>query len=155
MATPNPEVLFVFDGATGVPYTGSAGGLAFVVYDDDTGSPVTPPAITKITNGIFQFTPVFSGHGIYYVISTGQAPAYLCRYMRPEEANLDSISTLLSTITQMQEFEQGKWTIATTGGDANRLIIYASDGVTVLAKFNLFDSSGNPTSANPYSRVPV
>lgn len=150
MATPNPEVLFVYDGATGAPYTGLATALSFTTYKDDTGANVTPPTITKVTDGIFKFTPVFSGHAIYYIVSTGQAPLYLARYMRPEEANTDSIPTILSTIQQMQQFEQGRWKMV-----SNQLIVYESDGVTELATFNLFDSSGNPTTANPFERVPA
>jgi len=156
MSTPNPVVLNVYDGTTDAPYAGVAGSLSFVAYVDDTGTPVTPPAITKVANGIFIFTPVFSGHGIYYIVSTGQAPLYLAGYVRPEDtASADSVSTILSTVQQMQKAEQGKWAIVTSGPDANRLVIFDTDGTTPLLKFNLFDAAGSPTVASIFSRVPV
>lgn len=232
MSTPNPEVLYVFDGATGLPYTGLASDLAFVEYVDDTGASVTPPTIAKVKDGIFKFTPVFSGHAIYYLIESGESPAFFFRYMRPEEADADSVSTIaasvteiatdtdtiltnlataqtaiteiatdtdtaitnvaavqttvteiatdtdtiltnlataqtgvtaiasgtasvLAAVTTLLNIETGKWKIFTSGGDANRLVIYEPDGTTVLMKFNLLDSSGSATSSAPFARVPV
>jgi hypothetical protein len=49
----------------------------------------------------------------------------------------------------------GKWQIFTTGIDANRLVMYAADGVTVLKKFDLKDSAGVATSSSPFSRLPL
>ncbi len=184
MATPNPEVLFVFDGVTGAPYTGGAGGLSFLTYVNDGGTPVSPPAITKIADGIFKFTPVFSSRGIFYMVDTGgQNPPYLGRYARPEEAYTDQIvdiktatdlisavktstdtipalTTSLAAVAVIAEaikdFHYGKWEIKTSGPDVNRLVIYAVDGITPLIKFNLFDRVGSPTSSSaPYKKVPV
>lgn len=156
MSTPNPEVLFVFDGVTGLPYTGVATDLSFVKYIDDTGASVTAPTISKVTDGIFKFTPVFSGHAIYYMIATGESPAYVYRYMRPEDVDSDdSVSAVLDAVTTLLDIETGKWKIFTSGDDANRLVIYEPDGTTVLMKFDLLDSSGSATSSSPFSRVPV
>lgn len=49
----------------------------------------------------------------------------------------------------------GKWEIFTTGPDANRLVLYKSDGVTVLKKFDLANSAGSPAFVNPFKRTPV
>ena len=51
--------------------------------------------------------------------------------------------------------EFGKWQIFTSGLDINRLVTYRADGVTILKKFNLFDSAGVPTSINPFRRDPI
>lgn len=49
----------------------------------------------------------------------------------------------------------GRWKVHTTGPDADRLVLYDDDGVTVLYKFNLFNIAGNQSSTNPYERVPT
>jgi hypothetical protein len=49
----------------------------------------------------------------------------------------------------------GKWQIFDTGPDANRLVLYKTDGVTVLKKFDLQDVGGIPTTTNPFIRIPV
>ena len=48
--------------------------------------------------------------------------------------------------------ETGGWTLDPV---LNQLVIYSTDNVTVIAKFNCFDSSGNPSVTNVYKRVKV
>lgn len=68
------------------------------------------------------------------------------------EGKVDDVQT---TVDEIKQVEEGRWKIFTTGGDANRLVFYQADGVTVLKKFDLKDSSGNPTTTNIFERVPV
>jgi hypothetical protein len=87
--------------------------------------------------------------------------------MRPEDFNLDNAdvptssvvaggsTTLEPKIDELLQIQKGKWQIFTSGPDANRLVIFQADGVTVLKKFELFDANGVPTSINPFRRVPV
>jgi len=49
----------------------------------------------------------------------------------------------------------GKWTIFKTGPDANRLILYELDGVTVHKKFDLKDDTGAPSTTTVYERDPL
>jgi hypothetical protein len=49
----------------------------------------------------------------------------------------------------------GKWEIFTSGPDANRLVLYRADGVTVLKKFDLTNALGAPSTINPFKRTPV
>jgi hypothetical protein len=53
-------------------------------------------------------------------------------------------------INYLKQKESGKWEIKN-----NQLIYYDADGVTPLKVFNLYGKDGNPTSDNPYKRVPV
>jgi len=50
----------------------------------------------------------------------------------------------------VHKMEGGKWTIVN-----DQMIFFESDNLTEIARFNLFDSSGNPTTINAFSRVRV
>lgn len=159
MASPRLEVLFFYDASTGLPKTGLV--PTFLSYTDETNANQTQPGITEIGNGAYKFTSVpATGHGICYVVdgTAAATPRYQARYVRPEDWNPDNADTLSSgilTITQdLQIVNNGKWVIPTSGLDANKLVLYALDGVTILRKFALFDTNGNPTTVNPYQRVP-
>ena len=62
---------------------------------------------------------------------------------------------LEAALEDLIKLQTGKWQIHVTGPDANRMVIYEEDGVTPLAKFDLFTANGQPTAVNPYIRVPV
>jgi len=157
VGSPTTEVFFVYNLADGTPLTGAAAGMSFDTYKNSSGTNITPqPTITEIGGGAYGFTPSFSdaNHGTVYVLNTGTNgnPARVARYMRPEDYAPDSILTI---VTQIQSYTEGKWKIFTTGPDANRLVIYDVDGVTVLKKYDLQDASGSPTYINPFVRIPV
>lgn len=80
--------------------------------------------------------------------------------------DLDTMSTDLAAVSAgmvaatgametLADIGLGKWEIKTSGPDANRLVIYRQDGVTVLKKFDLKDGAGDATFVNPFSRTPV
>ncbi len=152
MASPKMEVFFVKSTVDNLPLIGASGTMAFETYVNDLGAPITPPSIVELGGGLYGFTPVFasSSRGLAYVITTttNGNPDRVYRYMRPEDWNPDKIDILM-------QIETGKWEIKISGPDANRLIIYDADGTTVLYKFDLFSSTGSPSSLNPYKRVPV
>ena len=99
MASPRLEVFAVYDALTGVPKTGYAASLVFSAYKTDLGVDVTPqPAIIEIGGGLYGFLPVFAdlARGIAYIVSTtGASPAYVSRYMRPEDWRADDIDIIL------------------------------------------------------------
>lgn len=66
-----------------------------------------------------------------------------------------TLSTLSTVITRIQLLKEGRWKLFTTGPDANRIVLYAADGTTVLQKWDLFDSAGAPSSSELFERVPV
>lgn len=151
MASPKAEVFFLYDPATGGPKTGVT--VTFDTYKDTSGSNVSQPSITEIGGGAYMFVPVFAdlSKGIVYVVNAGStaAPQRQARYMRPEDWNTDNSDW---SVANLKEWQQGSWEIKTSGGDANKLIIYGTDGVTVLHKFPLTDAAGNPTSTSAFKR---
>src|SRR5574343_81308 len=78
-------------------------------------------------------------------------------------ANLDAdvaavasnVTSTLTIVQVLQKYEEGRWKIHTTGGDANRLVLYDTDNTTPLLKFDLKDSTGGATFAEPFERLPV
>ncbi len=65
------------------------------------------------------------------------------------------VDTVVLQAAAIRAFNEGRCKIHTTGPDANRLVVYDVDGVSVLAKFDLFDASGSPSTSSPFERVPV
>jgi hypothetical protein len=148
MASPKIEVVVFYD-SSGVPLTGLT--PTFSTYKDDLGTNLSQPTITEIGGGAYKFTPVaVSGRGVIWVMDGGATafPRRQAKFIRPEDYYGDDIATLLAVST-------GKWEIKASGLDANRLILYDLDGTTVLQKFDLKDSLGNPTVVSPFSREPV
>jgi hypothetical protein len=66
-----------------------------------------------------------------------------------------TVTDIQTTINTLKKYEQGRWKIFTSGPDANRLVIYDTDGTTPLIKFDLKNSAGGATSIEPFERVPV
>lgn len=150
MTSPKIEVFFLYDN-TGAPLTGAT--PTFDTYKDDLGSNLTQPSISEIGGGAYKFTPDITtnpNRGIAYVVDGGVSsnPRRLARYVRPEDYAVDKLIDLY-------DLAFGKQQVFTSGGDANRLVTYRTDGITILKKFDLFDSGGSPASVNFYRRDPV
>jgi hypothetical protein len=150
LTSPKIVVFFLYDGS-GSPLTGVS--PTFITYLDDTGTPAAQPTITEIGGGAYRFTPDFSGNpqlGFAYVVdgTVSANPRLVNGYARPEDYFPDLIGNM-STVTF------GRWQIFTTGPDANHLVLFEADGITVLQKFQLQDPGGIPTTVNPFTRVPI
>ena len=148
MTTPKIVVFFIYSETTGEPLPGAF--PIFTTYNDDTGAPVAPPAITEIGGGAYRFTPVFTaGKGLVYTIDSaiGAAPRFQSGFLRAEDYNIDILTDLGDELL-------GKWQLVTVGPDANRLVLYRQDN-SVLKKFDLADASDVPTFTNPFKRTPV
>lgn len=82
-------------------------------------------------------------------------------YTAVRAANLDNLDAQISSrssqvaVDRVLAHHEGKWQIHVTGADANRLVIYGTDGVTPLKKFDLKDAAGDATFINPFTRTPV
>lgn len=59
-------------------------------------------------------------------------------------------NTLFNNIGFIKGIEGGRWKIAN-----NQMIFYNDDNITELARFDLTDSSGNPTQTNVFERTRV
>lgn len=68
------------------------------------------------------------------------------------DARVQSQEDQINTIFQ---FTAGRWKIFSTGPDANRIVYYEEDGITVVAKFDLKDLTGSPTYQAAFERVKV
>ena len=66
--------------------------------------------------------------------------------------NDPSATTLLTDVAFIKNMEGGRWKIDT---GANQMIFYQDDNTTEVARFDLFDSAGSPTSSSPYERTRV
>lgn len=64
-------------------------------------------------------------------------------------ANETKIDTMQSDVTEIKNYTNGRWKIDTT---TNQMIFYQDDNVTEVARFDLLDEDGNPTSLNPFER---
>ena len=62
----------------------------------------------------------------------------------------DTAGTVGALLSDLLQIETGRWKIV-----GNQMVIYESDGTTVLKAFDLKDSAGNPTETEPFERVPV
>ncbi len=147
--SPKNMAFFLYIESTGAPKTGAT--PTFTTYKDMDGNNLSQPGITEIGGGAYEFTPVFPAEtGIVAVIDggAGNSPRYQSVALRPEDYNVD-------LLTDLTDEAFGTWEIPTTGPDANRLIFYRADGVTVLQKFDLFDENGDPTYTNPFKREPL
>ena len=146
MASPKTITFCITNPTTGAPVTGLS--PTFVTYKDDTGTNVAQPAITEIGGGFYKFTPVFTtNHSINYLVDTvGNNPRSYFGTVRPEDYYPDLLQ-------DMSDETFGEWRIFTSGGDANKLVLYRPDS-SVLKKFDLTDQFSNPTFSAPFRRVP-
>lgn len=88
---------------------------------------------------------------LIYVVKSSTSSPYVgsIKIVANEEADT------YAKVSDLQDEALGKWQVFTTGADANRLVLYRQDGVTVLKKFDLTDANGAPAVINPFKRTPV
>lgn len=84
-------------------------------------------------------------HGILNVAVKSSASAHF----------LGSFKVVSAEGADIMKYHEGRWKIAVSGADANRLVIYDTDGTTVLKKFDLKDANGNSTPYNPFEKLPL
>jgi hypothetical protein len=68
---------------------------------------------------------------------------------------LSDLGVITTRVYRIQQLKEGHWKIFTSGGDANRLVLYAADGTTVLQKWDLKNAAGAASSAEVFERIPV
>ncbi|CAB4127335.1 hypothetical protein UFOVP75_145 [uncultured Caudovirales phage] len=82
------------------------------------------------------------------------------------QAGLDAVNTniaqadarvqsLTDTVNTLFTLQNGRWKIFSSGPDINRMVIFANDNVTPIAKFDLKDVSGAATFTSVFERIPV
>lgn len=148
----------------GTPVTG-------VVYTDVSVSVKMANAlsITNFSPSSPQWTAVnassFSNTGVYYLVLPSSLPivrgSLTYAVSAPGcETYIGSVNAVTyiedDTYIRMRQLQEGRWKIHTTGPDANRLVLYSSDGTTPIQKWDLKDSAGVATAGvDVFERVPT
>lgn len=149
----------------GVPVSAVAAGFVTVqiVKSDGTTYSYTPVGIdwgifnsgASLDTGTYQLrlttTDTAATGSLMYIVKATTSDAFVgsIKIVANEEADT------YTRVVDLHDETLGKWQIFTTGPDANRLVLYRQDGVTVLKKFDLADSGGTSTVINPFRRTPV
>ena len=120
--------------------------VGFTLIDGD-GTTSVPRSTTGVhevgtSTGIYAaqitFATQFSGSILW---DTGaSSPAYAAEQYNPIAENIEFI----------KDIEGGRWTI---NGTTNKMTFYKSDNVTVVAEFDLQDSSGTPSVTEVFTRL--
>ena len=158
-------ILIAFFTDKGTPKTGLSPTID--VWKDDETHVVNAQAMTEIAGGFYKYD--FSGYdeSLNYCIRAdgGAGLAANDRYvfntnevgqvtedLTDLDTLIDAIKAKTDTIswadiTFLKNIEGGKWKI-----EGNQMIFYKSDNTTEVARFNLFDSDGNPAMINVFER---
>ncbi len=122
---------------------GISGSIRYALYDT-LGSEVSSSANTGIyelgsTTGIYgvelNLSPQFSGSIVWSVTS---APSIFAT----EEVKIDQ--------KMARYIHTGRWTVDSS---TNQMVFFQDDNTTVIARYNLFDSSGSPSVTEVFDRV--
>lgn len=157
-------------GSIGVPAVPSTD-INVVVIKSDTSELLHT---ASVTDWVEHSSSVVSGSGTYqlrltlsgtntagplmYVVKSTSSKAYIgsIKVVANEEVDTyNALAIVSSSVDRLREGAEGRWKIFTTGPDANRMVFYRPDGVTVLYKVDLKDAAGAATSTSPFERVPV
>lgn len=113
--------------------------------------PTHPVTLLEMGNGHYRvvFTPL--SEGLYYLIVYHEIyfPAGKGGHF---QIFSDDFSSLGAMIELVRDFSEGRWKIDEA---AKQMIFFQADNVTEIARFNLFDSAGNPAVENIFDRQKV
>jgi hypothetical protein len=116
--------------------------IAYEIRDVSDNGLVTSGTMTPVGD-LYVITYTFTEVGQYRIL-----------YYTPEGYENGNeevlVSSLATQISKIYEIETGRWKILN-----NQMIIYASDNITEIARFNLFDLEGNPSITDVVERVKV
>lgn len=139
-------ILIVFFSDVGTPKTGLS--PVIDIWEDDGVQLVTAAAMTEIGGGFYKYDfTTYDETKNYCFRADGTST------LTPNDRytyNTNEIGQVTEDLTFLQDIEGGKWQII-----GNQMIFYKSDNTTEVARFNLFDSDGNPTMINVFDRQRV
>ena len=158
-------ILTAFFTDKGTPKTGLSPTID--VWKDDGTHSVNAQTMTEIAGGFYKYNFAGYDEALNYCIRAdgGGALALNDRYVFNTNEigqvteDLTDIDTLIDAIkaktdtiswadiTFLKDIEGGRWKIVD-----NQMIFYKSDNSTEVARFDLFDSAGNPTMTNVLER---
>ena len=139
--------------------TGS-GGVGYTVFDVN-GAAIGP----RSTSGVYQVAPGiyaanvtypdrFHGQIVWDCPATGSLPVAYAIEQQNVEANdprasdtWQMVNSVTGSIGSLIDINFGRWRIVN-----NQMLFYRADNVTLVATFDLFDASGNPTMDGVFER---
>ena len=141
--------------------TGS-NGVGYAILDR-TGFVIAP----RTTSGVYQTAPgiyaayisfpdAFSGQVVWDTGIAFLTASYATEQYNTEENNprVDDIYNMTlqmsSTLGSLYDIQYGRWKIV-----SNQMVFYKDDNITEVARFDLFDDSGNPSEDAVFERVKV
>lgn len=145
--------------SSGVPVTGVVVASVTATIEKSDGTVValtlTGPDWTELTTGAFagagKYTLVLPtsttslAGPLTYAVAVGGADIYV-----------GLVKVVASESVDLRRLMEGRWKIYDTGPDINRLVLYSSDGSTVLQKWDLKNASGGATTGpDIFERVPT
>lgn len=88
--------------------------------------------------------------------SAGSSPALIAAAVWDEPvASHLTVGSTGATLKRVQVLKEGRWKLFDSGPDANRVVLYAEDGTTVIQKWDAKDKTGAASNTEIYERVPV
>lgn len=143
--------------------TGSSG-VGYAIFNT-TGGVVSP----RTTSGVYQlatgsgiyaayvtFPDTFHGH-IFWDAPSGSITASYATEEFNVEANdprvastWEMVNSMTGTLQSVYDIGFGRWRIVN-----NQMLFYKADNTTLVATFDLYDSSGNPTMDGVFERRKV
>lgn len=141
--------------------TGSSG-VGYTLLDT-TGA----VAVARTTSGVVQIAPgIYSAYVSFPDDFRGQilwdtGTTFSSTYYATEQYNVEendpkvastysAVTQISGTIGSIYDMQFGRWKILN-----DQMIFYKEDNVTEIARFDLFDESGNPTMDAVFERVSV
>lgn len=110
-----------------------------------------PITIEELGDGHYRVSFMPKEEGLYYLIVKHNLyfPAGKGGHFQIFSDDFSSVGTMVSLI---KDFTEGRWRI---DKNTNQMIFYRGDNTTEIARFNLYDSAGNPTIENVFDRQKV
>jgi hypothetical protein len=107
-----------------------------------------PVSFSEMEGGHYRVTFTPLSEGLYYLI-VYHTIYFPCGKGGHFQIFSDDFSSIGAMIEIVKDFENGRWRIDKT---LNQMIFFKDDNITEIARFNLYDSAGNPTIDNVFER---
>lgn len=147
-------------------YATGSNGVGYTLEDSQglIASPRTVAGVVEIITGSGMYAaniafPIgFHGHvtwdtGTIFPIVSYATEQYNVESNDPKVGEIRNIvSSITSSISQLYDISYGRWKIDTI---TKQMIFYRDDNMTEVARFDLFDSSGTPSSDAVFERTKV
>jgi hypothetical protein len=146
------KLQFAFKRAGGDPKPGGELGATFFLENRWKIRPYEGDHWFRINGNLFSrdgSNPFVKTVGTYNVAIT-QEVSTLVEVVTSDVGDVASAVWSHADAVFLKDIEGGRWRII-----SNQMIFYKSDNTTEVARFNLFDSAGNPTESNVYERERV